>query len=154
MNRLNRKVEYALIALKYMSTRYAGQLTTVKEICAATNIPFDATSRVMQQMAQRNIFKVEQGAHGGYMLVTDLSKLTFLDILELVSGPVEVVRCVGGQDECEFFANCNMASPLKNFNEKLATFYRSLTVGDLMQPARAEIKRQEPTPHVANMEAL
>jgi len=136
MNRLNRKVEYALIALKYMSSKYAGQLTTVKEICASTHIPFDATSRVMQQMAQKNILKAEQGAHGGYMLVTDLAKVNFLEILELVTGPVEVVRCVSKQEECGFITSCNVASPLKSFNEKLVNFYRSLTVSELLQQPR------------------
>lgn len=133
MTRLNRKIEYALIALKYISGKYAGQRTTAKEICAATNAPFDATSRVMQQMAQRNILKAEHGPHGGYLLVTDLSKISFQEIVETVLGPVEVVRCMSGQAECELFANCNMVSPLHTFNEKLVEFYKSLSVADLLQ---------------------
>ncbi len=132
MNRLNRKIEYALIALKYMSTKYAGQLTTVKEICAATNIPFDATSRVMQQMAQKNILKAEHGAQGGYLLVTDLSKITFLEIVEMIAGEVEIVRCVSGLGECEFSEGCNMSSPLKAFNEKMIGFYKSLSITELI----------------------
>ena len=133
MNRLNRKVEYALIALKYMSTKYAGQLTTVKEICRATKIPFDATSRVMQQMVQKGVLKAEQGAHGGYMLVSDLNKVSFLDIVETITGEVEVVRCLSRHEECEFFSGCNVVTPLKNFNNKLQEFYRSLSVGELIQ---------------------
>jgi Rrf2 family transcriptional regulator, nitric oxide-sensitive transcriptional repressor len=132
MQKIHRKVEYALIALKYMSGKYAGQLTTVKEICAHTNIPFDATSRVMQLMAQEKILKAEHGAHGGYLLIKDLSKLSFLNIIEVISGKVEAVRCVNGQSECEFFANCNVASPLKNFNTRLAEFYQSLTLAELL----------------------
>ncbi|MCB0349952.1 MAG: Rrf2 family transcriptional regulator [Bdellovibrionales bacterium] len=132
MNRLNRKIEYALIALKYMSSKFAGQLTTVKEICAATNIPFDATSRVMQQMAQKNVLKAEHGAQGGYMLITDLSKISFLDIVELINGQVEVVRCVSSLDECEFSTGCNMSSPLKSFNDKLSNFYKSLSIAEII----------------------
>jgi Rrf2 family protein len=137
MNRLNRKVEYALMALKYMSGKYAGQLTTVKEICAATHIPFDATSRVMQLMAQHEILKSEHGAHGGYLITKDLSKVSFLEIVEIVTGPVEVVRCANGEGDCEFFANCNMMSPLKSFNDKLSEFYRTLSVAELIQVKEA-----------------
>jgi hypothetical protein len=43
MNKMNRKVEYALMALKFMSQINAGQLTSVKEICQSTGAPFDAT---------------------------------------------------------------------------------------------------------------
>ncbi len=140
MTRLNRKVEYALMALKYMSTRYAGHLTTVKEICAATHIPFDATSRVMQQMAQKNILKSEQGAHGGYLLVTDLSKVSFHEILEMVDGPTEIVRCASGKKACEFLAKCNMTSPLQNLNQRLMEFFRELSVAKVLharEPVRS-----------------
>lgn len=132
MNRLNRKIEYALMSLKYMSTRLAGQLVTVKEICAATHIPFDATSRVMQQMAQKGILKSEQGAHGGYLLVTDLSKISFHDIIDMVDGPLQVVRCASGKKSCEFLAKCNVTSPLQSFNQKLAEFYKDLSVAEIL----------------------
>lgn len=133
MNRLNRKVEYALMALNYMSQRAPGQLISAKEICQATDIPFDATSRVMQQMAQRGILKVEHGAHGGYILIRDLKQINFLEIIQTITGPVEVVRCVNEQFECELFAKCNMVSPLKKFNEKLIGFYSSLSLSELTQ---------------------
>ena len=140
MNRINRKMEYALMALKYISHRYAGQLVTVKEICESTGIPFDATSRVMQLMVQKKILKSEHGAHGGYMLVKDLSKVSFYEVMEAIHGPLEVVRCVSGSGECEFFAGCNIKSPLINFNEKLVDFYKSLSVGSLFQAK--EVKKE------------
>lgn len=133
MNRINRKVEYALMALKYMSQKYAGQLTTVKEICQATGAPFDATSRVMQLMAQRGILKSVHGAHGGYLIARDLSKVSFYDVAETVLGPVEVVRCAGAHSEsCEFLHKCNVQSPLQNLNNRLIGFYQTVTVAELL----------------------
>jgi Rrf2 family transcriptional regulator, nitric oxide-sensitive transcriptional repressor len=55
MNRLNRKVEYALMALKVMAQKRAGELTSAKEVVEKTGCPFDATARVLQQMAQKGI---------------------------------------------------------------------------------------------------
>ncbi len=132
MNKLNRKVEYALMALKYMSEKFAGHITTVKEICAATHIPFDATSRVMQQMAQKKVLKSEQGARGGYLLVTDLSKISFHEILEIIDGPMQIVRCASGKKTCEFLAKCNMTSPLQNLNHRLVDFYKELSVAEVL----------------------
>ncbi len=70
MFKINRKIEYALIALKYMSHKAPGQITSAKEICDMYNTPFDPTSRVLQIMAQHGIVQAEQGAKGG-----DLSPL-------------------------------------------------------------------------------
>ena len=133
MIKLNRKIEYALIVLKYMSDKLAGRRTTAKEICDQTKIPFDAASRVMQQMAQKEILRSEHGVHGGYLLIKDLYHLSLLEVIEAVSGPVEVVRCLTNEKECEFFVKCNVMSPLKVFNDKLEVFYRSLMIADLLQ---------------------
>lgn len=133
MIKLNRKIEYALVALKYISGKSAGQLTSVKEICASTHIPFDATSKVMQLMTQKNILQAELGVHGGYSLAKDLSALSFLEFIEAVSGPIEIVRCMNGQDDCEFYVGCTVISPMKNFNLKLTEFYRKLMISDLLK---------------------
>src|SRR5690606_37884444 len=108
--------------------KFSGQLTTVKEVCQATRIPFDATSRVMQLMAQKGILKSEHGAHGGYMIARDLSKVSFYDVAETILGPVEVVRCASGHGDCEFANKCNVQSPLQNLNARLVGFYRTVTV--------------------------
>lgn len=133
MNRLNRKVEYALMALKHMSSKYAGQLTSVKEICAAVNIPFDATSRVMQQMAHHNLLKVEHGSKGGYMLLKDPAKISLLEIIEIIDGPIEVVRCSQTESDCEFRPTCNVTSPLQSLNSRLANFYQKISLAELLQ---------------------
>jgi Rrf2 family transcriptional regulator, nitric oxide-sensitive transcriptional repressor len=134
MNRINRKVEYALMALKFMSQKYAGQLTSAKEICQSTGIPFDATSKVMQLMAQKGILKSEQGAHGGYLIARDLTKVSFYDVAETILGPVEVVRCASASKEasCEFLNKCNVQSPLQNLNSRVVGFYQTVTVAELL----------------------
>ena len=133
MNKMNRKVEYALMALKYMSQKYPGQLTSVKEICQAQKTPFDLTSRVMQLMAQKKILKAEHGAQGGYLIIKDLAKVTFLDIVEAVLSPVEVVKCTSGSKSCEFIGQCNIQTPLQVFNQRLVEFYKMLSVSELLQ---------------------
>ena len=57
MFKINRKLEYALISLRHMSTKSPGQLTSAKEICDIYHTPFDPTSRVLQIMAQHEIVR-------------------------------------------------------------------------------------------------
>src|SRR5690606_27773879 len=99
---------YALIALKHMSRKRPGELTTVKEICRAYGCPFDATSRVMQVLANHEFLRSEQGAHGGYQILRDLKKVTLHELIEVVIGPVGIAKCMpGGISHCDLAANCN-----------------------------------------------
>src|SRR3990167_886200 len=96
MFKINRKIEYALISLKYMSSKSPGQLTSAKEICDVYRTPFDPTSRVLQIMAQNEVLHAEQGARGGYQIVRDLSKLTMKELSDMITGPIEIANCFHG----------------------------------------------------------
>mgnify|MGYP003683082125 CR=1 FL=1 len=133
VNKIHRKVEYALIALRHMKAKQPGQLTTVKEICRAYGCSFDATSRVLQVMVQRELLKSEQGAQGGYLILKDLAKVSLLDLIEIVIGPISVVKCLdverGG---CDMQENCNVIAPLAYLNDRIIDFYRSINVDEML----------------------
>lgn len=139
--RMNRKLEYALMALKYMSGKIPGELTSAKEVVAETGVPFDATARVLQHLAQNGILRAEHGAYGGYSIKKDLSKVTFLHLYEIILGPLDLVKCAQVHHECELAISCNIQSPLLILNKKLHDFYRSITLADLLK--LREIKKVE-----------
>jgi Rrf2 family protein len=132
MNRLNRKVEYALMALKHMARKRPGELTSAKEISEAMHLPFDATARVLQSMAHKGLLHVEQGAQGGYSILRDLGKVSFHDLVEMIEGKIEIARCLHG-DDCELLPTCNIQSPVTILNRKLAQFYQGLALADILR---------------------
>ena len=133
MNKMNRKLEYALMALKQMSDKRPGELTTAKEIVEKTGCPFDATARVMQTMANRGLLKSEQGAHGGYQIVKDLNRVTLYDLIEMILGPLGVVKCLHEETACDLKDKCQLISPLTELNRRLVEFYRGLSIGEVLQ---------------------
>jgi Rrf2 family transcriptional regulator, nitric oxide-sensitive transcriptional repressor len=134
MNKINRKIEYALMALKYMSQKIPGELTTAKEVSENFRTPFDATARVMQIMAQKGWLRSEQGAFGGYQITKDLSKVSMHDLIEIIEGRTAVVRCLHNSKDnsCEIQTTCNIASPISKLNFKLNEFYQGLNLKELL----------------------
>ena len=133
MFKINRKLEYALISLRHMSSKAPGQLTSAKEICDMYHAPFDPTSRVLQIMAQHNIVHAEQGAHGGYQIKKDLSKVTLQDLTEMIEGPMQIVNCFHGDySHCGITASCNVISPMLNLNEKISNLFHTINVQELI----------------------
>lgn len=134
MFKISRKVEYALIALKYMSQKMPGQLTTAKEICEHFQTPFDPTSRVLQIMTQHKILKAEQGAHGGYQIQKDLTKVSLSDINDIIVGHVPVASCLnsGSKVKCSIICECNVISPLIILNEKVQGLFKTIKISDLI----------------------
>jgi Rrf2 family protein len=137
MTRLNRKVEYALMALKIMAGKRPGELTSAKEVADKVGCPFDATARVLQRMAQHGILRSEQGAHGGYTLVRDLSRLPLLELMELILGKISAAKCMHGEGACELEASCNIVTPVSILNRKYQEFYQNICVGELLRVKEA-----------------
>ncbi|HOW36186.1 MAG TPA: Rrf2 family transcriptional regulator [Candidatus Omnitrophota bacterium] len=133
MFKVNKKVEYALIALKHMSSAYPGKLISAKDICDTYKTPFDTTSRVLQIMAQRGILKAELGAYGGYQIQKDLSRITFLELTEMILGPVEIANCIhDGRSPCDLASGCNVIAPMLILNSKMVELFKTITVRDLI----------------------
>lgn len=133
MFKINRKIEYALIALRYMRLKAPGQLTSAKEICDMYHTPFDPTARVLQIMSQHEILRAEQGAHGGYQIVKDLSKVSMGDLSDMIVGPVQIANCFHGDySHCELTTSCCVIGPMLNLNEKISQLFHSVKITDLI----------------------
>jgi Rrf2 family protein len=160
MNRIHRKVEYALIALKHMRAKAPGERTTVKEMATQYGCPHDVLARVLQTLANRSVLKSEQGVRGGYTIAKDLKLVSFFDLLEMILGPMAVARCLheaaanSAADEgaCEMRGTCNIISPIQLLNRKLNDFYKNLSVAELIEAGRAG--RAKPAPVAGISEAL
>jgi Rrf2 family nitric oxide-sensitive transcriptional repressor len=133
MNKLNRKLEYSLMALKHMSRKAPGELTSAKEVADSYSAPFDATARVLQLMAQRGLLRSEQGSSGGYQITKDLSKITLHELMEVIQGPTQIAKCLHKEEPCELQKSCNIISPVTTLNNKLNQFYQNLTLRELIR---------------------
>ena len=140
MNRIHRKVEYALISLRHMKSKPMGELTTVKEICRNYGCSFDATSRVLQIMVQKGLLKSEQGAQGGYRVIRDLTEVSLHDLMEMLIGPIRVVKCLEEKEKnCEMLSRCNVMGPLSYLNERIVNFYQSIYLEPMLSVSDSSI---------------
>lgn len=133
MFKINRKIEYALIALKHMSHKQPGQLTSAKEICDIYSTPFDPTARALQIMAQEGLLHAAQGAKGGYQLIKDLNKISLRDLSDMIVGPIEIANCFHGDySQCEITSTCHIISPMLNLNEQINKVFGTVMLSDLL----------------------
>lgn len=140
MLKINKKVEYALMALKFMADKAQlhpnGEhvLTSAREICDEFNTPFDTTAKVMQLMNGHDILKSVKGIKGGYSLNKPLEDITYMHLVRLIENKEEGGKvCVSNKGTCELFGKCNISTPLDVLNRKLNSFLESLTLAELLQ---------------------
>lgn len=133
MFKMNRKIEYALIALKHMSSKDSKQLTSAKEICDAYLTPFDPTSRVLQIMTQHGVLHAEQGAKGGYQIVRDLARLSARELSDMIIGPIEITACLHDNlSDCKLSPKCRIINSMASLNDRIRDLFDTISVAYLI----------------------
>lgn len=139
MLKINKKVEYALMGLKYMSEFTPGQLISAREICDNFNIPFDTVAKVMQQLNNHDILKSVKGIKGGYILSKTLDEISYMDLVRLVEGKSETgSKCISEKGTCELYKTCNIITPVEKLNKKLNLYLETLTLNELLSGTEFE----------------
>jgi Rrf2 family protein len=132
MNKMNKKMEYALMALKVMAEKPVGTITSAKEVSDRIHISFEATARVLQALSSRGLLKAEYGVGGGYLLAKSLTEVSVHDLSEMLEGHTMLTKCLGQDEPCEVSGTCNIINPITQLNKKVQNFYKSVTLEEVL----------------------
>jgi len=132
MLKVNKKVEYALIALKHMSGKKDGELTTARELCENFNLPFDPLSKVMQALNSSGIVTSSKGVKGGYILAKDLATITYMELSTIIEGKTAGHHCGENDESCERKDCCIIKKSMALLNSGLTDHLQKITLKDLL----------------------
>lgn len=133
MIKLNKKTEYALLAMRYLHGRRSGEAVSVKAIAAHYAIPEVLLGKVLQKLKRRGILDSVKGAAGGYLLAQPLSAIHFVELLDAFNESVALVDCLQHPNgHCAQEAQCDIRRPLEVLNEAILGQFRQLTLAELL----------------------
>jgi len=128
---LSRKADYALRAVKHLSTLPKGKLGSINSIAATEAIPREFLAKILKDLTRGGILISFQGVTGGYRLTGAPKDISFLDVIEVIEGPVHINLCTEGNScACTQATDCPMRDfwmqQEKSFKKALAkhTFAR------------------------------
>ncbi len=130
MLKLNKKTEYALIALQHMQSKAQDEITSAKEVAENYDLPASLLAKVLQQLAKQEIIEPIQGPSGGYKLRKSLDKIKLNDFIEIIEGPVGLVDCLHDPD-CGHIGTCNIRVPIERINNTIKDLFSNMTLADL-----------------------
>lgn len=108
MMELTRKGEYAIRGIVYLASRPADQVCLLSDIAAAVDVPPTFLAKIFQQFSKIGLVKSYRGTGGGFILGRPADKITLLDVVEAVEGPIIPNRCVVDGVDCDRGHTCNV----------------------------------------------
>ena len=144
MLKISRKVEYALIAMLYMSEKSADDLTTNRELSLRFKIPQELLGKILQSLSKQGLIQSVQGVKGGYRVTRSLDKISVNKIIKVLDGPIHFVACTHSTvSECGRQHLCNIKTPMQVIQCRLNKLFETIMLKDLQKYNLESLKKGE-----------
>lgn len=141
---ISRKIDYGLRAMIFLAGRPPGERLPFREIARHIHVPEDFLAKILKTLADAGLLDARRGQAGGYGLALAADRISFLDVIEAVEGPVRVNVCLDEADPgdaCSVAPSCTMLSVWREGQERMLDVYRRSTLADLAAPLRTPLPR-------------
>jgi Rrf2 family protein len=91
--KVSSKSEHALHAMLYIAAT-KDQICTIDEISDNEKIPREYLAKILRELVRKGLLKSYKGIFGGYKLAKSPQKISFLNIIEAMDGPLTLISCV------------------------------------------------------------
>ncbi len=86
--RISRSTGYALLAVGYIAQNQDQKVILSQSISKEYDIPLEYLLKILQQLVRANILRSKRGPRGGFSLSKPTKKISMLEIIEAVDGPM------------------------------------------------------------------
>ena len=83
-----KSTEYALLSAVHIAENYKEGRVLSHQISKEFNIPLEYLLKILQQLVRANVLRSKRGPNGGFVLARDAKKISLLQIIEAVDGPM------------------------------------------------------------------
>ena len=129
MLKLTRKADYGLIALKHIAMKNGS--ASAREISDTYGIPLPLLAKVLQKLDRSGFVLSEHGATGGYRLRREPSKITTLEVIRSIDGPIFLTSCFTESHDCGLAGKCNVREPLRKVHEEIQRLLENISIADM-----------------------
>lgn len=130
--RISRSTGYAILAVGFIAQNQKNGIVLSQSVSKKYNIPLEYLLKILQQLVRANVLRSKRGPRGGFNLAQPAKKITMLQIIEAVEGPMISQLNLMEQARGEKFA----ARAEKNYQKALAQakgVFQKVKLTDLLE---------------------
>ncbi|MGH9584431.1 MAG: RrF2 family transcriptional regulator [Bryobacteraceae bacterium] len=149
MLRLTKKADYSLIALKHFASlqRETGEAVSAKQVSERCGVPLPVLSKLLQKLGKVGFLRSEYGTNGGYRLARDPRRISALEVIRAIDGPIVLADCFTEEAYCDHASRCTVRRPLKRIHDGILRLLESVSIEDMLRDSDEEPLLPAPVLH-------
>ena len=96
--RITSESDYALRIVTALARH--SEVVDAKTLSDETSVTLRFTLKILHKLVTEGIVESYKGVKGGYLLKLMPEEITLLKIIELIDGPIAIVRCLDKEEGC------------------------------------------------------
>lgn len=134
MLRVTRFTDYASVVLTVLAHDPDAVLSTTG-LAERAGLEAPTVAKLMKPLAQAGLVEAFRGVNGGYRLARDASRISLVEIVEAMEGPLAMTACSAEGEPCSIAHSCGARSNWRRINDVVADALRAVSLADMLVPA-------------------
>jgi Rrf2 family protein len=103
---ITRQADYALRAMLFLAQLDPHQRAATSDIASIQHIPASFLAKIISQLSIAGLIQTSRGARGGVAMARSPEKISLLEVVEAIDGPIALNECTGNVNTCTFGDDC------------------------------------------------
>ena len=140
MLRVTKLTDYATVVLTALAAA-PDRVHSAADLAERAGLEVPTVAKVLKPLAQAGLVEGFRGAHGGYRLAREAARISLIEIVEAMEGPLAMTQCSLHADACGIEQSCGVRANWRRINDVVADALRGVTLADMLAPP-AQIPRR------------
>jgi Rrf2 family protein len=132
--KLSRASTYAFYGLSYLAGQ-PGRFVPLSEIHAHYRVPEKHLAKIFQRLVRGRMLVSARGVQGGFALARPPEKITPLEVIQLIEGPLDV-GCLLIGEPCQHDVACQINAVWRRAQHAMVEVLRASSLADMVQSRR------------------
>lgn len=143
MDVLRRNTDYALRAMVNLAKHYKKQSVSARQMAEQEGVSYQLACKLMQKLHNAGLVESCMGPKGGFRLSKKPSRISLLQIIAAIQGPIRLNRCLLGADACLLRPKCAISKKLEGLQNYIDSFLGGITLKELSHNKQAVKKSKD-----------
>jgi Rrf2 family protein len=131
--KLSTRARYGVRLMIALAVRYGQGPVYLKDIARTEEISEKYLSLIIIPLRSAGLVNSSRGAHGGYSLARNPSRITLQEIIGVLEGDPSLVECVKNPSVCRRVSTCVSHDLWTLLNKKISDVLSSITLDTLVE---------------------
>jgi len=136
MDVVRRNTDYAARLMVHLSKHYGNGPISTRTAAAEEQVPYQLACKLMQKLNNAKLVRSCMGPKGGFVLGAEPSKISLLEVVEAIQGPISINRCVLNEDACSRETICAVREKLADIQKNMTSGLAAITLDELTRRRR------------------